>query len=218
MTKTKTIQKQVKDLLKKAGKCKIIAATKLQSVQAINIAINAGITEIGENRIQEACEKFPHLPKKVKKHFIGHLQTNKVKKAITFFDCIQSIDSLKLAKAVNEEAKKQKKDIEVMIQINISGEKQKEGILPEQLAEVYDYLLGCRHLIVKGIMCVPKETNMKKEKEKDELKKIFQKMKELQKDFKLQECSMGMSDDYSLAIGEGSTMIRVGKAIFGDRK
>lgn len=202
----------------------LVAVTKGVPVEKINEAIDAGVTDIGENKLQEAERKFSKLKANVKKHFLGHLQTNKVKKIVALFDCVQSIDSIKTAELINREAFQQNKVIEGMMQINIGNEPQKQGIIAEQLYEFYDKLLGFHNLKIIGIMCIAPELDIqqkeqKKQKEnKEKLHILFKKMKELQEDLNLKHCSMGMSNDYRIAIEERSTMIRLGQAIFGERK
>lgn len=204
----------------------LVAVTKGVSVERINEAIDAGVTDIGENKLQEAEKKFPKLKGKTRKHFLGHLQTNKVKKIVALFDCVQSIDSIKAAELINREAFQQNKIIEGMMQINIGNEPQKQGIIAEQLYEFYDKLLEYHNIKIIGIMCIAPELDIqqkeqKKQKEQKENKEklhiLFKKMKELQEDLNLKHCSMGMSNDYRIAVEEESTMIRLGRAIFGER-
>ena len=175
-----------------------------------------GITNIGENRIQESEEKLKKLKKGVEKHFIGHLQTNKAKKAVKIFDVIQTIDSEKIIKKVNKEAKKQEKEQKVMIQVNTGRDENKYGFMPEEINNLE--LLKYKNIKIVGIMTIAPQNKTKKE-----LKKIFRETKEIQKKIqkKIKSCtqiSMGMSGDYKEAIEEGATHIRIGTGIFGKRK
>ena len=209
---------QVQTLQKKLGKGVIlVAVTKGVAPDQIEKAFLAGIVEIGENRVQEAEKKFTLLNHSMKKHYLGKVQSNKIKKIVKLFDCVQSLDSLKTAQLLDFEAANQGKKLEVMIQINIGNEVQKQGILPESIAEFYDHLLDCKHLKIAGIMCIAPALDPSKASEREELIEYFKKMKSLQLDMELEHCSMGMSADYKFAVAAGSTMVRLGRAIFGER-
>ena len=198
----------------------IVAVTKTHPFQSIKEAYDAGIKSIGENRVQEASQKFEsfeHMPN-ITKRFIGHLQTNKVKKCIDLFDTIDSVDSLKLAKKISQVAETLNKTISVLLEINTSGEKQKHGFSPE----LTENMMSCfneKNIRIKGLMTIAPHTI-----DKGKLRNSFFKLRELQDRIKhslktdqLTELSMGMSGDYEIAIEEGSTMIRLGTKLFGKR-
>lgn len=192
---------------------KIIAVTKTKSIEDIKQAIKAGIKIIGENYVQEAEEKYKILKHFFKDnlisfHLIGHLQSNKVKTAVKIFDCIETIDSEKIAIKVNKECQKINKIMEVFIEINF-GEEQKSGIAIENLSNLIKIIKKLKNLNLLGLMTIVKVDNRES---------CFKKMNELKKEFGLKELSMGMSKDYLLAIKEGSTNIRLGKILFGERE
>ncbi|MBM3247478.1 YggS family pyridoxal phosphate-dependent enzyme [Candidatus Pacearchaeota archaeon] len=190
---------------------KIVGVTKAKSPEEIKRAIDSGIKIIGENYIQEAKQKYEELKnllkeKKIEFHLIGHLQSNKVKDAAEIFDCIQTIDSKKIAHKINESSKNIGKIMKVMIQVNL-GEKQKSGIKPEELSSLIQEIRKLKNLELSGIMAIPEEGD----------EKSFELLKELKNKFNLNELSLGMSQDYKLAILKGSTMIRLGTILFGER-
>lgn len=173
--------------------------------------INYGHQHYGENKVQEALEKWTDIKKEnknIKLHLIGGLQTNKVKNAVRIFDYIHSLDSKKLADKISYQQKKENVETKIFIQINIGKEKQKSGILEEELFDFYDY---CKNLdlSIVGLMCIPPLN--------EESIKYFEKMQELNKKIGLNELSMGMSADYLKAIKFGATYVRVGSDIFGQR-
>ncbi len=186
----------------------LMAVTKKASIRQIRESIGCGINVIGESRVDVAIDKFFRLPV-VEKHMIGHLQCNKAKLAVQHFDVIQSVDSLKLAKEIDKRAKGLDKVMPVMIEVNVSGEDQKYGISPLETEHFYDKLLKLTNIKVTGLMAMapyvaPKET-----------RPYFIKMKRLNDVLKLPHLSMGMSNDFEVAVEEGSTMVRIGTAIFG---
>tara|TARA_A100001015_G_C14836690_1_gene650769 strand:- start:47 stop:709 length:663 start_codon:yes stop_codon:yes gene_type:complete len=190
---------------------KIIAVSKTFKIDHILPLIEYGHLDYGENKVQEAIEKWTDIKKqneKIKLHLIGKLQTNKVKFAIKIFDYIHSLDSEKLAKKIAEEQKKQDLRPKIFIQINLGEESQKSGIMKENLLDFYNFSkdLG---LNIIGTMCIPPF-------EEDSLK-FFSKMSELNKIINLTELSMGMSSDYLNAIEFESTFLRIGSNIFGKR-
>ena len=202
-------------------KVELIAVTKTHPAETIRLAYEAGIKSIGENRIQEALVKFPHITDLtgVTRRMIGHLQSNKVKKCLNLFDSVDSVDSLRLAKKINLHAKKEHRELLVLLEVNTSGESSKSGFFPEDV----DAMLQCiaePELRVEGLMTVGPLT-----KDEKTVRKAFQRLTtlrevintQLDQETKLSELSMGMSGDFEWAIEEGSTMIRVGTALFGDR-
>lgn len=188
---------------------KLVVVTKNRSVKEIEKAISKGITCIGENRIQEAKEKFAKLTIPVEKHFIGHLQTNKVKQAIELFDWIESVDSIRLAQKINIEAEKQEKCIPILLQVNIAEDPNKYGFTEQELPEILKTLHALPYLDIRGLMTI-----VPYEEDPEKTRPHFQKMKQLQKALNLSELSMGMSNDYEIAIQEGATIVRIGSAIF----
>ena len=199
----------------------LCAATKMNGTHAIRQAISAGIDLCGENREQELTQKLSeNAYDGVPVHFIGHLQTNKVKKVVGKVAVIQSVDSLRLLQAIDREATQQNILQDVLLEVNIGGEASKSGFSPEDLFSVLPEIRNFSHLMVRGLMTVPPISQNPTEKYK-----FFQKMYNLSVDIKQKKydnvsvdiLSMGMSDDYAAAIACGSTMIRIGTAIFGAR-
>ena len=199
----------------------IVAVTKTFSSEAILAAFAEGILNIGENKIQEAEYKFPQLPNlpKLKKRLIGHLQSNKVNKAINLFDTIDTIDSKKIAQRLDNSLKKTNKTKEVLLQVNASKDVAKYGFDlndQEQMLDVINY----KHLVVKGLMTIGEFTRDEKKTRKTFilLRQLKDKLNDqLESDKKLTDLSMGMSSDFNIAIEEGSTQIRLGTALFGSR-
>ncbi|MBC7085650.1 MAG: YggS family pyridoxal phosphate-dependent enzyme [Methanomethylovorans sp.] len=214
-----TVDENIKFILKELGKIKLVCVTKRVDAQRINEAIKAGASIIGESKIQEYEEKCHELLP-CEKHFIGHLQSNKVKKAVQLFDVIQSVDSLRLIQNINKKAKAIDKVQNVYFQVNIGKEPQKFGILEEDLIQVITHIKELNNINVQGLMCIPPVESP------EETRFHFKKMKALfdiaqqqnMENVNIQELSMGMSSDYRIAIEEGATMVRIGSLIFGERK
>ena len=190
---------------------KIIAVSKTFGMDKILPLIKYGHLDFGENKVQEAIEKWSELKlsnNNIKLHLIGGLQTNKVKLAVKLFDYIHSVDSEKLAKKISDEQQKQKKKVRVFIQVNIGNESQKFGVDKLLVPELYAY---CKtlDLEVVGLMCIPPLN------EPSEI--FFKEMSELNKKLNLEELSMGMSSDYLNAIKNSATYVRIGSNIFGER-
>ena len=191
---------------------KIIAVSKTFSENKIYPLIEYGHIDFGENKVQEAMDKWLEIKKKFKDlnlHMIGKLQTNKVKQAVKIFDYIHSVDSIKLAKKISDEQKKIEKNIKIFIQINIGEENQKSGVNLSDFEKLYDYCKNELKLDVIGLMCIPPNN--------DNPEKYFSQMFEIKKKFNLKDLSMGMSSDYLLAMKYGSTYVRIGSRIFGAR-
>ena len=180
---------------------------------------NLGHKEFGENKVQELIEKYDKLPKDIKWHMIGHLQTNKIKKVIPIISLIHSVDSLKLLKKINNEAIKINKVISCLLQINISNDNTKFGFTSDQIREIFnnEIIKDFKFIRIKGLMGMATFTENKNQIriEFKNLKKIFDEMKTKYPELKI--ISMGMSGDYKIAIQEGSNMIRIGSKIFGKR-
>ena len=191
---------------------KLVAVTKTFPISHILPVINEGHNDFGENKVQEAMEKWTTIKQdfpKIKLHLIGKLQTNKVKFVLPLFDYIHSLDSVKLANKIAEEQVKKNFKPKIFIQINIGEETQKGGIEVSNLESFYKKCVEELELNIIGLMCIPPF-------EKD-TKPYFIKMRELSKNLNLKDISMGMSDDYLEAIKQGSTFIRIGSKIFGSR-
>ncbi len=199
----------VKPILQELSEVTLVAVTKNHTVDEINPLLEAGVKHIGENRWQEASEKIDEIPEEITKHFIGKLQTNKVKFVVPKFDVIQSVDSFKLAIKIDHEAEKIGKKMPIFIQVNISEEPQKSGVLPENLEALIAEVDTLDHLELQGLMAIVMNTE-----DPEERRDYFRKMKELQVKHGLKELSMGMSDDYKIAIEEGATMVRIGSLLF----
>ncbi len=189
---------------------KLIAVSKTKSIEDILEAYNAGQRDFGENKVQELISKIDRLPKDIKWHMIGHLQTNKVKDCIRDeIVLIHSVDSLKLAKEIDKESKKRNKITNILIEINIGNEETKFGIIPNELEDFLKQLKDLSNINIQGLMCVAPNTS--------DTSKYFREMKALATKYDLKELSMGMTNDYKKAINAGSTMIRLGTLIFGER-
>ena len=174
--------------------------------------INYGHTDFGENKVQEAVSKWSSIKndnKKIKLHMLGKLQSNKVKFAVKIFDYIHSLDNYKLAKKISEEQDKVQKNIKLFIQVNIGNENQKNGINQSEIKEFLDDCKNKLKLDIVGLMCIPPN-----DQKSDD---YFSAMFKLKKKYNVEELSMGMSNDYLNAITFGSTMVRIGSKIFGNR-
>lgn len=198
----------------------LVAVTKTFPIEAINQAIARGVAIIGENRVQEALEKYPHVGPKVQWHLIGHLQSNKVKKAVEIFSLIHSVDSVGLAKEIGHRATQSGKIQDILLEVNTSGEPQKYGFLPEDILEVLKEINDIPGIKVLGLMTVGPLTE-DEEKVRSafrRLRGIFEEAVKLElSNMEMRHLSMGMSGDFEIAIEEDSNMIRVGSAIFGSR-
>ena len=194
------------------NKIKIIAVSKTFPINEILPLINHGQVHFGENKVQEAIEKWQEIKqdfKHLQLHMIGKLQSNKVKFVVPLFDYIHSLDSLKLAKKIAEEQNKIKKRLKIFIQINIGNEEQKNGIDEGDLGEFYKKCVNEFELDIVGLMCLPPKDNNTKE--------YFVKMKNLAQKINVKELSMGMSNDYLDAAKHGATYLRIGSKVFGNR-
>ena len=191
---------------------KVIAVSKTFSMENILPLINYGHLDYGENKVQEAVNKWSEIKKKRKNlnlHMVGSLQTNKVKYAVKLFDYIHSLDSIKLAKKISEEQKKIEKKIKLFIQINIGNEEQKSGINFDELTDFYNLCVNDLNLNIIGLMCLPPA--------KQDPSIYFKKMEKASNDLSLKELSMGMSSDYLEALKFSASFVRIGSKIFGSR-
>lgn len=206
------IQKTLKEKLNNANIPTVIAVSKTFPISEVLPLINHGHEHFGENKVQEAIEKWSSIKsdfKQIKLHMIGSLQSNKVKYVLPLFDYIHSLDSLKLAEKISKEQKKIKKRLKIFIQINIGQEIQKSGIQIEYLEEFYKICVTKLDLEVVGLMCLPPKNNNGLQ--------YFLEMKNLCSKIGVKELSMGMSNDYIEASNNGSTFVRIGSNIFGER-
>ena len=201
----------------------LVAVSKFHPEEAIQEAYDAGQRIFGESKVQELTSKITHLPEDIQWHFIGHLQTNKVKYIAPFIDTIHSVDSLKLLIEIDKQATKQNRVINVLLQMYIASEETKFGLSQEEcitLLESEAYK-ECTNIKVRGLMGMASFTQNESQVHKEfaELKSIFSQIKEqfFVNDTSFDTISMGMSDDFGIAIEEGSTMVRVGSKIFGQR-
>lgn len=197
----------------------LLAVTKTFGIDNIEEAISCGITDIGENKAQELNEKYPYLKDKVNFHFIGHLQTNKVKYVIDKVKLIHSLDSIRLADEIDKRAKQKKIIMDCLVEINIGGEESKYGILPDEMHNFIKSMEKYDNIKIRGLMTVAPSLP------DEEVRIYFKKMKVLfdelkaikQENVDVKYLSMGMSNDYCVAIEEGSNIVRIGTSIFGKR-
>lgn len=217
---------QVKERIERAaarsgrdpGGIRLIAVTKTVSIERIKEAMEAGATIFGENYIQEARQKIEEIGQAgIQWHFIGHLQTNKAKYAVRLFDVIHSVDSIKLARELDTRALAEGKSVDCLIEVHLSQEESKFGISEERVPELAHEMTGLKNISLRGLMTMPPYFD------DPELSRPYcialRRLKETieRNNIPLQELSMGMTTDFEVAIEEGATMIRVGRAIFGER-
>jgi pyridoxal phosphate enzyme (YggS family) len=217
--KTK-IEKALMDAGRDKNEARLLAVSKTKPVSAIKDAIKAGQIDFGENYIQEAMDKIDELGRdNITWHFIGRLQSNKAKFAVQYFDLIHSVDSFKLAKEIDKRAKAINKVQKILIQINTGREEQKSGIMPEDAMDVFKDIVNLENIEILGLMSIP-PFGMDEKETKIHFKLLKKTLGDLNKNFSnldMKELSMGMTGDFETAIKEGSTMVRVGTAIFGAR-
>jgi len=214
-----SIEKNIKKIKKELpANITLIAATKTHSVDEIKQAIKAGIEIIGENYVQEAEKKFNELKGEVKFYCIGHLQANKVKKAVEIFDMIQTVDSVKIAKEIDKRCGDIGKVMPVLIEVNSGKEENKSGCMPEDVIDLIKEISSLENIKVKGLMTMaPYFEDAEKDRSYfKETKKIFDEIKKLNiPNVKMEILSMGMTHSYKIAIEEGANMVRVGTKLFG---
>tara|TARA_B000000557_G_scaffold197031_1_gene162314 strand:+ start:477 stop:1127 length:651 start_codon:yes stop_codon:yes gene_type:complete len=214
------IEKRIKEIRDSINKnVELVAVSKTKSNKEILEAYNAGQKVFGENKIQEMTEKYEELPKDIKWHMVGHVQSNKIKYMAPYVELVHGIDSLKSIKILNKEAKKNNRIIKCLLQLKISDEFTKFGLTEKEIESILNSIntLGLKNINVIGIMTIGSFTNNVSivVKEFDMTKKIFDNLKSTFPNLKT--LSMGMSSDYKIAINHGSNMIRVGSLIFGKR-
>ncbi|MEN3189354.1 MAG: YggS family pyridoxal phosphate-dependent enzyme [Atribacterota bacterium] len=216
------INKRIKETALKVNRnpdeIKLVAVTKTATIDQIKEAIDAGVKIIGENKVQEAKKKYQLLTNDIEWHLVGHLQTNKAKYAVGLFDLIHSVDSVKLAKEIDRRSLQFNKITDILVEVNVSGEETKYGIKPEEVELFLREISGFSGIRVKGLMTIaPIAQNQ------EEVRPYFRKLRELSKqinnmnikNIKMEYLSMGMTDDFEVAIEEGSNMVRIGRGIFG---
>jgi len=205
-----------------ADSVRLVAVSKTIPAGTVKAAIEAGVTILGENYMQEAREKFNTLVQyPVSWHFIGHLQSNKAKYAVRLFDLIHSVDSFKLARELDKQAKKVDKIQQILVQVNISAEGTKSGISADEAPGLISEISRLENLSIRGLMTMPPYFY-----QPEKVKPFFAALRELRDRIKtqalpnvsLEELSMGMTGDFEVAIEEGATLVRIGTAIFGERK
>jgi len=194
-----------------AAEVTLVAVTKVFPADFVEEAIAAGIGDIGENRVQEARDKKPLVRGSARWHLIGHLQSNKAKDAVRLFDVIQTVDSLDLGQKIARAAEAAGKRQEVLLQVNVGNEEQKSGALPADVPALADALRAIEALDLRGLMAIPPVGAA------EETRRYFRELRALRDAVGVEQLSMGMSEDFEVAIEEGATIVRVGRAIFGSR-
>jgi PLP dependent protein len=216
------VREQIASAAAKSGRSaddvELVAITKTHPAEKVREAIEAAQTLFGESRVQEARAKIPELPSSLRWHFVGHLQKNKVRQALPLFEMIHSVDSLALAQDMNRIAEEEGLYPRVLLEVNVAGEGTKFGFAPDKLREQMEALLSQARLLIEGLMCIPPLAD-----ESESSRKCFVQLRELRDSFanefdvKLPQLSMGMTNDFPIAVEEGATLVRVGTAIFGER-
>ena len=216
------VREQIAQAATKAGRAvddvDLVAISKTHEADKVREAIEAGQTLVGESRVQEARVKIPELPSNLRWHFVGHLQKNKIRYALPLFELIHSVDSLALAQDINRIAEEDGLHPRVLLEVNVAGEGSKFGFTPKKLREDLENLLALPRLSILGLMTIPPIAE-----EAEASRKYFVELRELrdrlQTEFHvdLAQLSMGMTQDFAIAVEEGATLVRVGTAIFGER-
>lgn len=211
----KNVTLRISRCCEKAGRpiasVKLICVTKTADIDQIKEVISCGCRDIGENRVQDAIVKYKAIGDRAIWHLIGHLQTNKVRDAVKIFSLIHSVDSIHLAKEISKEAARINKTQGILIQVNTSGEKSKFGLVPEKAASFFNEISLYPNINILGLMTIAPEVD-----DPETVRPHFRMLKELRDSMsgKLQVLSMGMTNDFEVAIEEGATMVRIGRAIF----
>jgi pyridoxal phosphate enzyme (YggS family) len=216
------VREQIAQAAEKVGRAadeiELVAITKTHPADKVREAIEAGQTLFGESRVQEARAKIPELRSNLRWHFVGHLQKNKIRHALPLFEMIHSVDSLGLAQDINRIAEEEGMHPRVLLEVNVAGEGSKFGFSPDKLRDQMEELLALPRLSILGLMTIPPLAE-----ESEASRKYFVQLRELrdrlQTEFRvdLAQLSMGMTQDFSVAVEEGATLVRVGTAIFGER-
>jgi hypothetical protein len=216
------VREQITQAAAKVGRpvneIELVAITKKHPAEKMREAVEAGHTLFGESRIQEARTKIPELPSNLRWHFIGHLQKNKIRHALPLFELFHGVDSLALAQEMDRIAAEEGEHPRVLLEVNVAGEGSKFGFKAETLRAEIGSLLALPRLSIEGLMCIPPLTE-----EAEASRKFFVQLRELRNslekefDVKFPHLSMGMTQDFWIAVEEGATLVRVGTAIFGER-
>ena len=216
------VREQIATSAAKSGRSaddvELVAITKTHPADKVREAIEAGQSLFGESRVQEARAKIPELPSNIRWHFVGHLQKNKVRQALPLFEMIHGVDSLALAQDINRIAEEEGMFPRVLLEVNVAGEGSKFGFVADQLREQMNALLALPRLSIEGLMCIPPLAD-----ESEASRKFFVRLRDLREslenefDLELPQLSMGMTNDYTIAVEEDATLVRVGTAIFGER-
>ncbi|HEU0275055.1 MAG TPA: YggS family pyridoxal phosphate-dependent enzyme [Candidatus Udaeobacter sp.] len=216
------VYEQIADAAAKAGRAvaeiELVAITKTHPAERVREAVDAGHRLFGESRVQEARVKIPELPSNLRWHFVGHLQKNKIRHALNLFELFHGVDSLGLAQEISRIAGEEGTQVRVLLEINVAEEGSKFGFKAEKLRAEMESLLGLPRLSIEGLMCIPPLAD-----EGEASRKYFVKLRELRESLeqefnvKLPHLSMGMTNDFPVAVLEGATLVRVGTAIFGQR-
>ena len=222
--KLENVEERIRAACERAGRNRsevtLIAVSKTKPVETLREAYDLGVRVFGENKVQELVDKYGALPKDIHWHMIGHLQRNKVKYIIDKAELIHSVDSLRLAETIEKEAEKHNITANILIEVNVAREESKFGVMPEELDEIVEKIAGFNHLNVKGLMTIaPYVENP------EENRAVFARLRKLSVDIasknvdnmNMSILSMGMTNDYEVAVEEGATMVRVGTGIFGER-
>src|SRR5437660_3792483 len=216
------VRAQIAEAAEKSGRqpadVELVAISKTHDAERVRQAYDAGQNVFGESRVQEARAKIPELPSNLRWHFVGHLQKNKIRHALPLFELIHSVDSLALARDINRIAEEDGLHPRILLEVNVAGEGSKFGFTPEKLREDLENLLALPRLSILGLMTIPPIAE-----EAEASRKFFVQLRELrdqlQREFHvdLAQLSMGMTQDFAVAVEEGATLVRVGTAIFGER-
>jgi pyridoxal phosphate enzyme (YggS family) len=216
------VKSRIADAAKKSGRSlneiELVAISKTHDAEKVRAAHAAGQSLFGESRVQEARAKIPELPSSLRWHFVGHLQKNKIRHALPLFELFHGIDSLDLARDLNRVAEEEGMHPRILLEVNVAGEGSKFGFKPESVRQEMEQLLSLGRLSIEGLMTIPPLAE-----EAENSRRHFVRLRELrdqlQQEFAVQlpQLSMGMTNDYAVAIEEGATLVRVGTAIFGER-
>jgi pyridoxal phosphate enzyme (YggS family) len=216
------IQERIRAACKRAGRAPgsvvLQAVSKNQPPEAVRAAAELGLTVFGENRVQEAKVKIPQCPGRLRWHMIGHLQSNKCRDAVYFFEMIQGVDSLSLAREIDKCADKAAKTMPILLEVNVAGESSKFGYGPQQLLAELEQINALKKIEIHGLMTIAPYSL-----DPEKARPVFRKLRELKEQCEqilgapLPQLSMGMSGDFEIAIEEGSTLVRIGTALFGSR-
>ncbi len=208
-----SVQRRIEAAARRAGRSPesvtLVAVTKSATPQEVQTAYDAGLRHFGENRVQDAERKIEALAairNSVTWHMVGHLQTNKAPVAARLFAIIHSVDSVRLGEALDRRVQSK---LPVLLEVNVAGEATKHGFRPEVVAEALDALSRCARLQIRGLMTMAPQT-----RDAETARPVFRRLRELAEQFQLPELSMGMTDDFEVAVEEGATMVRIGRAIF----